>query len=413
MQQEDLIPNLFRTEYSKIIAVIGKLFGLEHFEMAEDIVSDTFLQAAETWGQKGLPKNPVAWLYTVSKNKAIDALRHNSVFTNKVAPEIKKTSPGQDEIEIDLSSRNINDSQLQMMFAICHPSISAETQIGLSLNILCGFGAEEIAAAFFTNKETIYKRLQRGKDKLKAEKIAIALPAQNDINSRLDAVLTTLYLLFSEGYYSSSQQVTLRKELCIEAMRLNLLLLDNELTNSPAANALLALMCFHSSRFEARTNEDGELILYHDQDDTLWNTELIIKGQYYLDKAASGNRLSRYHIEAAIAYWHTHKEDTPEKWEGILQLYNQLLQIEYSPVAALNRTYALSKANSKAEAIIEAEKLQLTGDHLYHSLLGELYRGIDNNKALQHLQTALSLAKTTAAKKMIHAAVEKMNGTVQ
>jgi len=413
MDQNELIPHLFRTEYRKIIAVIGKLFGLEHFKVAEDIVSDTFLLAAETWGLKGLPKNPVAWLYTVSKNKAIDQLRHKNIFTKKIAGEIKRTAQQQEVIEIDLSHKNINDSQLQMMFAICHPCISTETQIGLSLNILCGFGAEEIADAFLSNKETIYKRLKRGKEKLKSEKIEIELPVQKDINSRLETVLTTLYLLFSEGYYSTSNKVTLQKELCVEAMRLNLLIIQNELTNIPAANALLALMCFHSSRFEARTDQNGELILYRDQDTELWNTELISRGEYYLNKAASGNELTKYHIEAAIAYWHTHKEDTNEKWENILQLYNKLLQIEYSPIAALNRTYALSKANGKAEAIIEAEKLQLTENHLYHSLLAELYKDIDNSSSLQHLQTALALAKTVTDKKMIAANIEKLNRVAQ
>lgn len=401
MQDNELIPHLFRIEYRKIISVLCKLFGIEHIEIAEDIVSDTFLLAAETWGLKGLPKNPTAWLYTVSKNKAKDVLKHNKIFTEKIALEIKQTAIESQEIEIDLSNKNINDSQLQMMFAVCHPCNSTEAQIGLALNILCGFGAEEIADAFLSTKETIYKRLSRAKEKLKEEKIEIELPAQSEINNRLETVLTTLYLLFSEGYYSTSQNTTLRKDLCIEAMRLNLMLVDNEQTNTPSANALLGLMCFHSSRFEARINLSGEIILYEDQDERLWNKELINRGEHYLNLASKGNKLSKYHLEAAIAYWHTHKKDTIEKWENILQLYNRLLQIEYSPVAALNRTYALSKANGKEEAIIEAEKLKLNENHLYHSLLANLYEGINHQKVSQHLQIALTLAKTEADKKII------------
>jgi RNA polymerase sigma factor (sigma-70 family) len=401
MQQQQLIPHLFRTEYRKITAVLCKLFGFEHIEVAEDIASDTFLIATETWGIKGLPENPTAWLYTVSKNKAKDYLKHNNIFSQKIVQEIKRSSSEIHEIEIDLSNENILDSQLQMMFAICHPAISSEAQIGLSLRILCGFGIEEIADAFLSNKETINKRLFRAKEKLRTENVKIEFPKPTEINQRLQSVLTTLYLLFNEGYYSQSQNTTLRKDLCFEAMRLTHLLTENEQTDQPSVNALLSLICFHASRFEARINQNGEIILYEDQDTNLWNIALIEKGEYYLKLAAKGNELSKYHLEAAIAYWHTFKTDTKDKWENILQLYNKLLQIEYSPIAALNRTYALSKANGKEEAIIEAEKLKLTNNHLYHSLLGNLYTNIDNKKALEHLQQALSLTKSNAERIII------------
>jgi RNA polymerase sigma factor (sigma-70 family) len=338
MEQNELIPHLFRTEYQKIVAVLSRLFGIEHIETAEDIVSDTFLQATELWGLKGLPPNPTAWLYTVAKNKTKDYLKRDTLFAQKVSVELKHTTSALDEIEIDLSGKNINDSQLAMMFAVCHPCISAESQIALSLNLLCGFGAEEIAEAFLTNKEAIYKRLNRAKEKLRIEKVKIEPPTLFEINDRLATVLTTLYLLFNEGYYSTSQNTTVRKDLCWEAMRLTFLLIENENTGKAAANALLSLMCFHSSRFEARLNPTGEIILYEDQDTNLWNTELIEKGKYYLNQSSKGDELSKYHFEAAIAYWHTQKNDTTEKWETILQLYNRLLQIEYSPIAALNRT---------------------------------------------------------------------------
>ena len=181
-------------------------------------------------------------------------------------------------------------------------------------------------------------------------------------------------------------------------MRLAYLLIENEQMNIPFANALLSLMCFQSSRFDARLNQNGETILYQDQDTDLWNQELIIKGEYFLNQASQGDKISKYHLEAGIAYWHTIKADSKEKWENILQLYNQLLLIEYSPIAALNRTYALAKVNGKKEAIIEAEKIKLTDNHLYHSLLGELYTDFDNTKAISHLQNALTLAKSTADK---------------
>jgi RNA polymerase sigma factor (sigma-70 family) len=408
MEQQELIPHLFRTEFRKITAVLCKLFGIEHIEVAEDIASETFLSALETWTYKGIPGNPTAWLYKVAKNKAKNHLTRDIIFNSKVTTEIKYSAPSRQEIEIDLSEKNITDSQLQMLFAICHPSISTEAQIGLALRILCGFGIDEIANAFLTNKETINKRLFRAKEKLRVEKVQIEFPGEAEIATRLETVLTTLYLLFNEGYYSETQDNVLREDLCLEAMRLTYLLIENEQTNQPTVNALLSLMCFHASRFAARKNEKGEMILYEDQDEKLWNDELITKGIYFLNMSSTGNRISKYHIEASIAYWHTIKADTKEKWESILQLYNRLLQLEYSPIAALNRTYALAKANGKAEAIIEAEKLSLNNNHYYFTLLGELYTGIDNNKARQHFKQALSLAKTHTDKQTIQKKIDKL-----
>ena len=401
MKQAELIPHLFRTEYRKIVSVLSKLFGIEYIEIAEDIASDTFLLASELWGLEGLPENPTAWLYVVAKNKAKDFLKRDVLFAQRISKDLRSNTTTSEEIEIDLSLQNINDSQLAMIFVVCHPCNPAQAQIGLALNLLCGFGVDEIANAFLTNKKVIYKRLQRAKEKLRIEKIEIEQPTLSEIDDRLSTVLMVLYLLFNEGYYSSSQDITLRKDICIESMRLTYLLIENEQMNKPFANALLSLLCFQSSRFDARHNQNGETILYQDQDTDLWNQELIAKGEYFLNQASQGDKISKYHLEAGIAYWHTIKADTKEKWENILQLYNQLLLIEYSPIAALNRTYALAKANGKMEAIIEAEKINFTGNHLYHSLLGELYTGLDNSKAISHLQNALALAKSTADKMLI------------
>ena len=407
MREKELLPHLFRTEYRKIISVLVRHFGFAQLPLAEDITSDTFLTAAETWGLKGLPDNPVAWLYAVSKNKARDLLRKNSVFNHKIRPGLNTEHFTLPETDIDLTDENINDSQLQMMFAIANPIISIESQIALTLRILCGFGIDEIADAFLTNKETIHKRLTRAKEKLRTAKINICLPASAELNQRVTAVLTSLYLLFNEGYYSSSHNTVLRKDFCIEAMRLTLLLADNEQTNQPRVEALFALMCFHASRFDARTDENGEIIRYHQQNIELWNEELIALGQYYLNKSSRGTELSIYHFEAGIAYWHTIKNDHHEKWENILQLYNQLLCVEYSRVRALNRTYALSKIHGKQVAIEEAEKLGLTNSHLYHALLGYLYTGYNSSKAAAHLKTALQLAKTEKEKTLISKDLQK------
>ncbi|WP_080057247.1 RNA polymerase sigma factor [Spirosoma aerolatum] len=404
---QEIIPHLFRTEFRKIVTVLCKHFGIDHIETAEDIASDTFLAAINVWTYKGIPDNPTAWLYTVAKHKATNFCARSKSFQDKVLPSVDTEQSYLPDI--DLSDDNIQDSQLQMLFAICHPSIPAESQIGLALRILCGFGIDEIANAFLTNKETINKRLFRAKEKLRLEQVRIELPSESAIGERLETVLTTLYLLFNEGYYSESKGAVLREDLCAEAMRLTQLLTENKRTNLPSVNALLALMCFHASRFPARKTAQGELILYQDQDETQWDYTLISKGAYYLQQASQGHTLSKYHLEASIAYWHTIKTDTTEKWEAILQLYNNLLQISYSPIAALNRTYALSKANSNEEAIREAEKLQLTNNPYYFTLLGELYKSIDPKKASANFEQALPLAKTQADKHLIAQNLLKIN----
>lgn len=408
MKEKELISQLFKTEYRKIISVLCKLFGILHIEIAEDITNDTFLLASETWGLKGIPENPTAWLYIVAKNKTKDYFKRHKTFSEKIVEDFKYNQKHSEEIEVDLSVKNITDSQLQMIFAICNPIIPTEAQIGLALRILCGFGIDEIAEAFLTNKETVNKRLFRAKEKLRTENIKIELPNESEINKRLETVLTTLYLLFNEGYHSSTQNTHLRKELCLEAMRLNYFLIENETTNKPIVNALMALMCFHSSRFEARTNQLGEPILYEEQNKNLWNEELVERGNYFLIESAKGQEISKYHLEASIAYWHTTKLENAAKWNNILHLYNQLLQIEYSPITALNRTYALSKVVGKEKAINEALKLDLMENHFYHSLLGNLNTDLDNKKAIFHFEMAYKLAKSNTDKMTIENHLKKL-----
>ncbi|HEX6846298.1 MAG TPA: sigma-70 family RNA polymerase sigma factor [Chitinophagaceae bacterium] len=409
MSHQELIPHLFRTEFRKITAVLCKYFGIENLQLAEDIASETFLLAVDTWTYRGLPANPAAWLYTVAKNKAKNYLHRENNFSQKIVAEIRRSSAEIEEPDdINLSEQNISDSQLQMLFAICHPSIPVEAQIGLALRILCGFGINEIANAFLTNTETINKRLFRAKQKLRTEKIRIEFPGESEVANRLETVLTTLYLLFSEGYYSETDDTIVREDLCNEAMRLTFMLIENNQTNLPKVNALYSLMCFHSSRFGARKNEKDETVLYDDQDESLWNQELIMKGIHFLKQSSKGNELSKYHLEAGIAYWHTVKSDTKEKWDHILQLYNKLLIIAYSPVAALNRTYALFKVKGKEAAIAEAEKLNLATNHFYFTLLGELYRDIDNKKAKENLLEALLLAKTETDKQTIQKRINEL-----
>lgn len=407
--EQQFLKHLFQQEFTKMVAVISKRFGLQHIEIAEDIVSETFLLATETWATKGIPPNPAAWLYTVAKQKTLSYFRRNKIFEDKVIPELQRKQELQENPKpLSFSQQNIKDSQLQMLFAICMPAIASEAQIGLALRILCGFGIDEIAEAFLSNKETINKRLFRAKEKLRSEKIQLEFPIENEIPKRLDNVLHIIYLLFSEGYYSKTQNQILRKDLCIEALRLGVMLTEYEKTNLPKTNALIALMCFHSSRFNARQGSEGEMILYEQQEEALWDKALISQGIHFLNRSARGEELSSYHIEARIAYCHCTKKDRPEKWEEILQLYNQLLMIRYSPGAALNRTFALYKANGAEVALKEAEKLKLEDSHFYFVLLGELYKNIDKKKAITCFKRSQTLAKTQAEQQLIQRKIDEL-----
>lgn len=401
MTKNELIPHLFRTEYSKIVSVLCKRYGLAHIELAEDFVSDSFLKAAETWKLKGIPDNPAAWLYTVSKNNAKDFFKRNDIFQGILDKE-KSSTIDSESFEIDLSENNIQDSQLKMLFAVCHPINSNESQIALALRILCGFGIDEIANALLSNKQNVNKKLFRAKEKLRINEVDLTFPPEKELDKRLENVLHILYLLFNEGYYSRTSKKALSKDICFQAMRMLHTLTEMEKTSLTKCNALMALFCFQSSRFMARTDDKGQAVLYDDQDRSKWDLDLINQGEFYLRKSAIGGEISKYHLEASIAYWHSRIEiDSAEKWDQILQIYNRLLQIEYSPVTALNRTFALSKVKGKEAALEQALKIELKENHLYHSLLAELYSELNPNKQIQHLKIALSLAEMQSDKMVL------------
>lgn len=403
----ELLPHLFRQEYAKMTAVLCRHFGLEHIEMAEDIASETFLKASENWAINGPPDNPTAWLYTVARNKAKDYARRQAIFETQIKDEVRKVK-SQVEQDFEFNNQDIADSQLAMIFAVCNSANSPEAQISLALQVLCGFSVEEIANAFLTRTETIKKRLQRARANLRNCNFQIKELRKGEIQSRLDTVLSTLYLLFNEGYFSKSNDHVIRKDLCSEAIRLTLVLTESQLTNVAQVNALLALMCFQSSRLDARINEKDEAILFEQQDKNLWEKELIERGNYYLVNACDGNEISKYHLEAGIAYWHTTPTDQ-DKWQHILQLYNQLILIEYSPVTALNRTFAFAKVYGCENAIPEAMKLNLADSNYYNELLGYLYAGINIDQAIFHYEKAVELTKSTTEKKTLKIEIERLN----
>lgn len=409
IEENETIRALFQKEFSKMVAVISWRFGLPHMEIAEDIVGETFLLAIQNWEINGIPPNPTGWLYKSAQRKTLYHFKRAKILEQKILPELSLTKEGGYMMpELDFTRENIKDSQLRMLFAICNPAIASEAQIGLALRILCGFGVDGIAEAFLSNKETINKRLFRAKEKLRAEKVKMELPPESEIEERLDNVLHIIYLLFNEGYYSKTQNQILRRELCLDALRLGKMLTEYGMTNRPKTNALLALMCFHASRFSARQTENNSFILYENQDKDLWDDKLIDLGSQFLALSAHGDEISSYHLEARIASWHCRKEDTTEKWQNILHLYDSLLLINYSPSAALNRTFALYKAKGINAALAEMKKLKLENNHFYFILLGELYKQIDVEKAKFNYQIAIELSLTKTEKQILQAKIDSL-----
>ena len=406
----DLVPDLFKLEHSKMTAVLCRHFGLTHIEIAEDMVSETFLTATHQWGLNGVPENPVAWLYTVARNKTINYLKRAKCFERYDSGVMTKEVSVISEPVIDFTERNIHDSQLEMMFVLCDPVNSPDTQVCLALQILCGLSVDEIANGFLTSKETIKKRLHRGRNNLRNKNFKLTSVSVDEMRTRLEAVLKTLYLLYNEGYFSRSNEQIIRKELCAEAMRLVYLLTETPLTRVSKVMALLALMCYQSSRIEARINEWQELVLFEEQDRSRWNKELIDRGNVYLVQASESGELSGYHLEASIAYWHsTQGVDETEKWKYILQLYNRLLQMEYSTAKALNRTFAFAKVYGHDKALTEALKLDLSENGQYHSLLGYLYSVVDLNKAIEHYTIAAGQMPSVAQKDILEKRIKQLS----
>ena len=398
------LSGIFKSEYSNLIAVLSNYYGLTDLQLAEDIVSDTFLRALKVWSHKGIPKFPKAWLRKVAQNLLNEHYRRKKIYDEKITPEL---GAGNQQINAtEITDKIIEDSQLHMIFVLCDPELNSESQLCIALRILCGFSIEEIARALLSNKETINKKIYRAKKAIKERNRVETNLTPNQYVARLDNVLRVIYLIFNEGYYSSANEENIRYEICWEAMRLSLFLSEQKIFPKQKIYALIALMCFHASRLDARTSGENGDLLYHEQDKGKWNKELIQKGRKYLNLSAKGNIVTKYHLEAAIAYWHT--EETEGKWNNILQLYNKLLTIDYSPIVAMNRTYALAQANSIDEAIQEAHKLELKDNHHYFCLLAELYR-MNNNieKETEYLNKAIEFATKENEKDLINNKLEK------
>jgi len=402
-----LIDHLFRHESGKMVSALSKLLGLQNLETANDIVQDSLLQAMNTWSFKGIPDNPSAWLYRVAKNRAIDFLRREKKF-REISPQYSYLLQSEYTLTSTVNNffleNDIQDSQLRMMFACCHPSITEESQLALTLKTLCGLSISEIAKAFLTNDDTIAKRIYRAKEKIKAEKIEMDVPVDKEMIARLDIVLKSLYLLFNEGYNSSNPDQLIREDLCEEAMRLCYLLTENKITSYPRVKALLSLMCFQASRLDTRLDDKGNIILLKHQDRKKWSRPLIQKGFDYLDEAAEPFEISTYNIEAAIASLHAASASFEQTdWKSIYHLYEMLYQLQPSPIIAMNKAIASAYAINKQNALTELQKIKgLENHHLYYASLGEIYFDLENKpEAKKFFKKALELTSSTYEQQLL------------
>ena len=407
MHINELADHLFRHESGKMIAVLSRMLGLQNLETAQDIVQDTLIQAMNSWRYNVIPENPSGWLYRVAKNKAIDFLRRQKKF-KEISPEYAYLLQSEYTLTPTVNNffleNEIQDSQLRMMFACCHPAIPEESQIALTLKTLCGLSVNEIAKAFLTNNETISKRIYRAKEKIKTAKIKLEVPTDDELTSRLNVILKTLYLLFNEGYNSSHPEHLIREELCGEAIRLCHLLTQHPITNYPRVKALLSLMCFQSSRLSARLDDKGNIIVLKYQDRSKWYRPLIQKGFDYLDAAAEPFETSTYHLEAAIASLHAAAPSfEATDWKSIYHLYEMLYQLQPNPVVAMNKAIASAYSISKQQALEELKKIKgLEQHHIYHASIGEMYFELDEKYvAKEYFEKAYKLTDSLTEQQLL------------
>jgi len=407
-----LVDHLFRHEAGKMVSVLTRIFGLKHIEIAEDIVQDTFLKALDEWSFHKIPENPPAWLYRVAKNRTIDIIRHQK-YVAEYEQELNLLLKSEWTLSHSLNNlfldSEIEDSQLRMIFTSCHPELPKESQIALTLKTLCGFSVGEISRALLTTDANINKRLFRAKQKLRDENLKFEIPAGKSLDERLDSVYKVIYLLFNEGYKSSDSDTVIRKDLCAEAIRLCKLLAEHPAGNKPKTYALLALMCFHAARLDARLDDNGYIILLKEQDRSKWDRSLISKGYEYLNESSEGDELSEYHLEAGIAANHASALSFEETdWENVFKLYDMLVKIHPSPVTYLNRAIVIGQIRGAKAAIAELEKIKdLDEYYLYHTTFAEFYSLLkQNSSALKHLNKALKLTKSKAEKKLIKDRIE-------
>ncbi len=402
-----IVEHLFRHEAGKMVATLTRIFGLEHWSLAEDVVQEALARALQTWPFYGVPRNPSAWIMRAARNRALDVVRREKVFRDKEAEIVRvmERPPTAPEAGV-FAEDQLADDRLGMMFVCCHPMLAPEAQVALALNTLCGFSITEISRAFLTTEAAIAKRLTRAKQRLRQARIPFAIPSGAELAQRLESVLRSLYLLFNEGYKASGGEKLVREDVCQEAVRLVELLARHPVGNRPPTHALLALMLLNAARLPSRVDEEGNLLRLQEQDRTRWDQGQIARGLAHLAQSAAGDDLTEYHLQAAIAACHCVAPDyAATDWSRILVLYDHLVRFDPSPIVALNRAIVIARLHGPQAALAEVAAIpgraKLESYYLFHAALGEFEAQRDAPRAAAgHFRRSLALAETQSQYKV-------------
>jgi RNA polymerase sigma-70 factor (ECF subfamily) len=393
-QVHEAVNAVYQSESRRVLATLIRLLG--DFDVAEEALQDAFRAALEQWPREGVPSNPRAWLVSAGRFKAIDGLRRQKRFT-----PLDEAGPAADTAVDDpvafADPDSVEDDRLRLIFTCCHPALSPDAQVSLTLREVCGLTTEEIARAFLTPAPTLAQRIVRAKNKIRDARIPYEVPSQAELPERLEAVLRVIYLVFNEGYTASSGSMVTRHDLSAEAIRLGRVLVD--LLPQPEATGLLALMLLQDSRRAARSTPAGEVILLEDQDRSLWNQDQIAEGRRLVERALGARRAGPYSIQAAIAAVHANSSDAKSTdWMEIVGLYDVLWQLDRSPVIELNRAVAIAMRDGPAAGLPLVDKILDRGElrdyRLAHAARADLCRRLGQTAAARaSYEKALALTK--------------------
>src|SRR2546423_2780466 len=396
----DQVDALYRTESRRVLATLIRL--LDDFDLAEEALHDAFAAAVEQWETDGVPANPRAWLVSTGRFKAIDRLRRGALFEDVDSAMIDRIEGTSDPLRDD---DELEDDRLRLIFTCCHPALSPDARIALTLREVCGLTTEEVAHAFLTPPPTLAQRIVRAKSKIREARIPYEIPGRAELPERLDSVLHVVYLAFNEGYLATSGDSLTRADLSAEAIRLGRLLV--ELLAEPAVIGLLALMLLHEARRTARSGANGEMILLEDQDRSLWNVAQIDEGVDLVERAIQSRRFGPYTLQSAIAAVHAEARDTGSTdWRQIVGLYDVLLRTDPSPIVELNRAAAVAMSEGPAAGVALIDAILVRGDlvdyHLAHAARGDLCRRLGRIQgAIESYETALRLTTQSAERSFI------------
>lgn len=388
-----LLEHLFRREAGRIVSWLAGLLGSQHLQLAEDAVQEAMLRAAQTWPFQGVPEKPEAWLFRVAHNDAISALRRSTTFGDKSDELIRMLESRSQHIEDVDVEENLRDDELRMIFMCCHPQLPQDAQVALSLKLVGGYSVGEIARIFFAEEDAIAQRLVRAKRLIREKNLPVLMPHRTELQKRLSSVLDVIYLMFTGGYAAHTGEELIRRDVCMEALRLGRLVAASSMS-APRVDALVGLMALQAARLPARTDAAGDLVLLEEQDRSLWDGGLIALGFSYFDKSILGEELSEWHVQAAIAatYAGAQSWETID-WPAILAHYDQLVEMTASPVVALNRAVVVLKvhgAEASLTALAPLEKnVALRKYHLLPAVRGRVLVGLGR---LAEAETAFSAA---------------------